>query len=353
MIRLAASYVGWLAVGLALCLRFVGLEAIYEYAGQVRPYSILFKSDYMPHTDGSATVIVFGDSTSFSPPDKTADSGTKALHLPGMIQEYTSRHEESSHIEAYEWAFPAASMFQYYCMFFKATSYSPDLVIIPINWASFSPTWSDNPDFEHFEMSAFVPVRIGTKGVCPNPLRIQGIGLVKHLQHKISILALFPKGIKGWVLGKLKLERSNAGEQSASVTFIGRNIRAIASPAVEDLDERYLMRIKSTNPTFQFISSLACIVDQGEIEVLFYIFPLDHEYLEEIGIMDRAALSASKAMIMEAAETRNSRCADFSQLLGHEYFNDSGGHLTLAGRAKLAAEIGSLVTKRYASNASN
>lgn len=99
------------------------------------------------------------------------------------------------------------------------------------------------------------------------------------------------------------------------------------------------MEINESNPTFQDFRALIQVASNHETRVLFYIWPLDQEYFETLGILDRSLLDRSKRLFRDAIEGEGIYLLDLSSLLAHEYFADILGHCTLDGRRKVAEAL--------------
>lgn len=97
-------------------------------------------------------------------------------------------------------------MYNYYCMFYEAEKPSPNLIIIPINWASFCLLWANNEDLFRPEISAFAPFSPDLGPGCQNPIRLRGINPMRQLEYKLRIMSVYPKGMKLWVLKKLGMD---------------------------------------------------------------------------------------------------------------------------------------------------
>ena len=134
-------YAGWLVAAAVVCINCLGTQTIFEHANASRPYSLLLNDvlyGNVSKASGSADVICFGDSNFYFYPIKVARSGDFDLHLTGLIRTAVAERGVRQELTFSEWAFPAANMFDYYCLVYEAVKLSPDLIVVPINWRAFS-----------------------------------------------------------------------------------------------------------------------------------------------------------------------------------------------------------------------
>ncbi len=96
------------------------------------------------------------------------------------------------------------------------------------------------------------------------------------------------------------------------------------------------MEVAASNPTFISLCGFADAASRRGTKVLFFIWPLDYEFLAEFGVFDDAALERSKELIMKATDKEDIYFVDLSGLLEHQYFFDKHGHCLVSGRRKIA-----------------
>ncbi len=347
LLKIGFYYLAILATITVLSIRAIGTREILVGATKFKPYSIL-KANCSSQDIGQGTsnVLCFGDSNSFWPPDLTACSDNFDVHLPGLIRNALEGEGLERDVCVSEWAFPRAGMFDYYCLFYRAQKFSPDLLIVPINWQFFGYPWEEGPDGHHPELSAFVPLRPELNSAEYNPLRARGISPVKHVEYKLSFHTLYRFGIKAWVLdNKLK----------PLAFLLARTVVPMSVPELEPprdefgpeklaadpqtLGLRFPMHVEKSNLTLREVQALAQAASQRGTGILFFIWPLNYERFSESGILDRLALEHSISRIRQAARGRHVYFADLSDLLAYDHFVDIYGHCTVDGRRKIAAAL--------------
>lgn len=351
-------------VPVLLCFVFVGPKTILEYAGRSRPYSILLDPaaySEFDQSEDSTKIVCFGDSNYFYPPHMAPMTDKSQTYLPTLLHSELSKSEELSDVVISQRAFASAGMFDYYCMTYEAMKFSPDLIIVPINWRSFGlDEWDsfgmgllDSSNWYHPELSALAPLRNEFLLDHEDPIKARGITLAKRLDYKLSLYALYPIGIRAWALENVKMllaslretlnppayaaELGNAGSISVADD---KPVRAHGGkPTLGHISATYPMTIDASNHTFQSLGPLAHVASERGVKVLFFIWPIDHERFEQIGHLDKPSLDKSKKLIADAVQNENGYFLDLSDLLGHEYFFDSNGHCVVEGRRRIAKAL--------------
>jgi len=120
---------------------------------------------------------------------------------------------------------------------------------------------------------------------------------------------------------------------------IGPPIGFAKTPTLTELAAWFPMQVSNNNPRVVSLSALARVASEHGVKVLFYVWPLDLEYLIELGALDTGALENSRHVIMEAARKENVYFLDLSDFLGHEYFRDPYGHCKQEGQEKIARKL--------------
>jgi hypothetical protein len=357
-ITIGIYYLAWMATGALLCIRLAGMQTILTYAVESKPYAVLF-TEYcnqdLSDTDASAKVVCFGDSTSFLPPDYTAFTGDYEVHMHGLIRAALNPRATWPAPKFSEWAFPAASMYDYYCMYYKALESSPDLIVVPINWICFGSHFIDDPRWFHPELSALTPVR-GELSPQVDPIRTRGISVSKQLEYRIYLHLICAIGIKNFVLKnvrslldvhsqnailskQLAKQKKTAARLPAETTENKRTESQSPDMDKQEPNSYFPMRIESSNPTFQSLCALADVASKRKTKLLLYVWPMDQEFLAHIGIMDKSEFERSKQLIIKATQKENVYFMDLSNLLRHGYFSDPFGHCTVEGRRRIAAAL--------------
>jgi hypothetical protein len=248
-----------------------------------------------------------------------------------------------------DWAYPGTDMFDYYCLFHRATKFSPDLIIIPINWRSFGRAWVKR-QMRFPELSAFVPFGEEFLPEYENPLESLNITPFEHLKNKMFLFHIYPLGVKMWArdslegafpkLGTSEEEQIIAGIRSVRYREKGRSF--LKNP--KHYKSRFPMRLTDENPMLRTLRSLAYSASQRETKVLFFIWPLDQELFADLGILDKDGIEQSRQILLEASKANtaeNIYFVDLADFLEHKYFKDSGGHCTIKGRRKIARVLAS------------
>lgn len=365
------KFIVFLVLAMLLCVWIAGTETILMAAMASKPYSVLL-TDYhffgliteyqesgAPEATGAKKVICLGDSNSFYPPDHVVPRDTnRGLHLSGMLYEsIENSRNEPPRIRFSEWSYVGATLFDHYCLFYEAEKFSPDLIIVAINWFSFGPAWLDHHEYFRLELSALAPLRSPLPDDYEDPIRSENISAVKQLQYKADIYSLFPVGAKFWISDGLRSffeprARHEVSSPSEDPTARDADAGPVGNERVHELPKRgefkpvweaapeyFPMSVERSNPTLRDMRALAYIASERDIKLLFFIWPIDIEYLEEVGAMDRSELMRARQFVKEEVVRENVYFADFADMLGHEYFYDMRGHNTPEGRKKVAEAL--------------
>jgi hypothetical protein len=345
-IHVGISYAVFIALGILACIWFVGKKPVLSRASKSKPYAVLLQERFheSPLWEQDATTIIcFGDSN--------------CTRIWGMFHEAIEEQDMEGEVRIGDWAYPGADMFDYYCLLHRARKFSPDLVIIPINWRSFGRAWIRQTRFP--ELSAFIPFGEEFLPEYENPLASQNISPLQHLKNKMLLFQIYPLGIKIWAreslkgafpeLGKSEEERIVAGARSVKYRTRGRGF----SRNVNEYKSRFPMKLKEEYPMVRTLRSLAYSASQGETKVLFFIWPLDQELLGELGLLNKDELEQSRRLLLEASKANtaeNIYFLDLSDFLEHRYFKDSGGHCTPSGRKRIATALAEKVPEILSQN---
>ncbi len=317
-----------------------GEKPVLKHASKVKPYAFFLHGRFHPTAVDSSqpTIICLGDSNCFG--------------LWRMFRRALERQGAHREVNVRDWVYGGAAMFDYYCMFHRARKFSPDLVIVPINWRSFGSFWLSKTLFFHPELSAFVPLGERFPPEYEDPLDLRKVSPTSHLRFKIFLFQIYPLGIKMWVRDGLhKALRDFLAGESGSETVkrqsrpTGKKKRVFLKKP-NYFKNNFPMRVGPDNLTYRTLRSFGYSASRQETKVLFFIWPLDQEHFADVGMLQKDKLQQSiqnieEATMVHAAE--NIYFLDLSELLGHEYFHDSAGHCTRAGRRKIAAALASKV----------
>jgi hypothetical protein len=378
-LKIGISYLLFIIFALALAFRIAGVQGIISHASKSKPYSVIFQQERLggffsrrgtEHRQGQTNILLFGDSNMFHP------ASAEDNHLASIIERSLRSGEDLSDVRVLNWDYTGASMFCYYCMFWWATDYSPDLIIIPINWRSFGKEWDEVVTHEYFhpELSGLVPFSERFSSLDFNPVKANGISLIKQLEYRVSLYSVYFVGMRGWARSNLieQLGFLAGGDDSAPMPQIEavQNDEATAessvrSTAVSPADDRnvppeipdiiprlekagsledfFPMRFEESNTTLLTIEALADAAARSDTKILFFVWPLDHELLASKNALDKESLSLSIQMLREATDSNNVYFKDLSELLRHRDFFDFWGHCKVEGRQKIGASLASAV----------
>lgn len=367
--KMAICYLAWLVLAGLLCIWAAGTRTLVEYAIKDKPYLVVrtkYFNQSLLDSSSSAKFICFGDSNYFYPPDKSSLEGDPDTHMTGLIREAVSTLAEELEVGYSEWAFGGADTFAYYCMFFEAMKFAPDLIIVPINWRSFGPHWLEVFSKPHYpELSAFVPISHMFPSGYENPVRSRGISASEHIGYKFWFYYAYALAVKNWLLeSRDSLWRSFERPERPGTQALGMmnflEFRQFGRKAITTALERkkeenkaelarkmatdrlFTMNITSSNPTFIHLCALLHVASERDTKILFYTYPIDEEFLTSEGVFDRSAFERSRELIIgtiKAEERENIYFVDLSDLLEHEHFSDIAGHFTLEGRRKVAEAL--------------
>jgi len=329
----------------ALGSRLLGEKKLIDYAMLSRPYWITFtekasavrrpSSSGLPRVETRENKIFsFGDSNAFYPEGEDSD-------LALLLVDAMSTKPESPAMTVIKWHYSGANMFDFYCMFYRAMKESPDLIILPINWLTFRRAFIDL--HFHPEMSMFVPLRTRFSATYENPLSMRGISFENHLQYKLHYFSRYPEGLRSWARENTKTSWEKlSGNRSATVKS-RRIVDNFFSPDPVRQGPAFQTQIEDSNLTLRTLSAFAHVASEHEVPVLFYIWPLDYEYLEDNAFLERAAFEQAKKLVIDTARKPNVYVEDFSYLLAHRYFHDISGHCTKDGREIIADALATSV----------
>lgn len=316
--RILSAYFVIISIVFLICCRF---RFFAEHAEHIKPYSGLVGSgtSLRPARDKNRMRILFlGDSSLFAPLHTKDDPRP----TPGLLEEILSRDKDlGMQIEVTAWSFLGAHMFHYYCMLDRAAKASPDLIIIPIDWVFLK---KDSNRFP--EMSGMVPLFMrNPAGV--NPLRLKGISPFRHMWYEFSIYFVYPIGLRAWA------------QDSPEEAPLERELQKIRDGGKNFLNEHYPMDISDTDENCLILKEIVDFCMSKNLNVLFYISPINCEYLQSIGHFDGGKFEASKKVLMRITKGKGIYCVDLSELLSDDDFWDMRMHYFSPGRKKVAESL--------------
>ncbi|RJP67863.1 MAG: hypothetical protein C4532_14035 [Candidatus Abyssobacteria bacterium SURF_17] len=356
--KIAAYYLVCLAIAPILSLPIIGMDSVFAHASRSKPYAVVFSNQHrrtVQNHNNAIRIVSMGDSNYFYPVDTDVHPSVSRIFLEENIEESFCAHGGDVKVDVIDWAFVGARMFHFYCLYYEALRYSPHIIIVPINWKWFAKI-AATEEYWFPELTALVPVRSrDLDGSDMNPLTSRGISTMKQIEYKAHYYFLFPIGIKAWAIENKKGFFDNP---TARAMFIKKQMeRKTAVPLPPEFGEeetksrkrfiadrsrvasRFPMDISESNLTFRDLCALADVASKHGTHVLFYIWPMDREYLTDMGAWDQSAFEVSRERIINATHKRNVHFVDYSGLLQREHFYDWGAHCVREGRIKVGQAL--------------
>lgn len=304
-------------------LAIVGDTALLRRAVIARPYaSFYLKKDWSRAVNAPADRLIFffGDSTILK------GRTSKGQGVAEMLEsELLCRYPELGNASVIRKAFGGANLFHFYCLMFQAEQYSPDLIVIPINWlwlGAETDYWSGEQHLN--QMASMVPITEFFSSDKGNPLRHAGISLLDMSFYRIDKYFLCATGMKIWTREKLQfpvLRIENIGVQW--LPFGSGGYHTVLCPEHRSVD------------ILQYMSKTA---EHRNIPILFYLAPIPLYAVEQSDAFDRDLFECSVNRLLTASATRTTRCVDLTGLLGANRFTD-GLHYTPTGHWDLAKAL--------------
>jgi len=104
------------------------------------------------------------------------------------------------------------------------------------------------------------------------------------------------------------------------------------------------MELKKSGKEYRQVRAVSNLASKHGVKALFYITPINLDFMARKGAFDQRAFEASKELIIEATRAAGAYCLDLSGLLGDEYFTDVTAHYNLEGRQKMCDALAPVVT---------
>lgn len=344
--KIVFSYVAWLICIFFLSIYLLGRDTVLKSSVENgKPYAMLFSPLDLntPDESNSLKVIGLGDSTFFAPAyGGDSHFGRPEDHIPAILDRTLESYEPTLEVVVSSWAFGGANMYNYYCMFYKAEKLSPDLIIIPINWTSFGAWWRNTVKDNFPELCAFAPLSDDLISDHENLIVSRNIVSLKQLEYKIRIWSVYPYGMKQWVLAALR-DFSDWGSEEESEEDGDKSEgwrEQMDKSAVKGL---YNMKVNRPDKSYRGIRAVANLASKHGVKTLFYITPLNLEFMDRKGALNRKVYEASRDLLIEATRAEGVYCIDLSDLLADEYFPDPTQHCNLEGRKKICEALAPVV----------
>lgn len=298
----------------------VGSRTLLKYAATIKPYAQFYISaDWIgtPQVSTQKLVFFFGDSTLQRGFDENHEGTAEMLE-----SELRRTYPDLGKVSVLRKSFGSATLYHFYCMLFLAEKYSPDLVIIPVNWMWLgmkSPGGYFLGKQHLSKIAGVVPMREYFSSNKGNPLRQVGVSPKDKISYMMDIPLLHMTGMRLWIRERLCLPETE-GTASTIDWF------PMSPPGYAELC-----------PGHQSIDLLRYVAETAEkrnIRVLFYIVPSE-TMLGDRFPLEPDQFKCSVEQILNASETRTTRGLNFARLLNADQFIDSvhygaSGHRDMA-----------------------
>jgi hypothetical protein len=322
-----------LVTGSILAVGLVGKPTVLRYAEKIKPYSIVFRNTARPRADryGEPLIIFFGDSSVALPP--WAIEGSP--HIPALLEDRLRHtHPELGDVTVVEWAFDGARMFHYYCLLFEAARYSPDLVVIPINWRSLGPQlfdWKEHYSFP--ELSGLVPLSERDQLSGGDLMDSESIDAASQALYAAQWPLLYVTGLRTWARIKLGMEpeKEPLSELRDVLPSLQRLIRQVSD---EELSKKYNTGIDPNNSQLKAVRAVTEAAARLNVRVLFYITPIHMGEIRRRG-MD-GTFGKPFTLVTDTASSSTSMCINLAGLLPEDAFIDQYEHYTPTGNRLVA-----------------
>ncbi len=344
-IKIVLSYVASLTLILTIGLGSLGTEALVEYAKPYKPYSVIlnpmgdYESPVGDNDERPVRIVFMGDSSLFFPPDVIPNNEDFHLYTPGILSSLLDERKPGD-ATVIQWSYPAANMFDYYCLICKEKQLQPDLTIIPINWNFFGKSMGQ----EKPEVAAFAPFFERFSSGYRNPLRLKDISFVDHIDFKAEVLLIYPFGFRVFIKENfhsyLAPKFAEGGDNASNEKQVQR---PVIPPA--EVPERYPMHLSDSNIHFQFFRSAVDAASRRKQKTLFYLNPVNTSLLEEMMVFDERLFNASRELLAENTRRDYIYFFDIHDMLKRDDFFDDLQHYTEAGRRQIAEALADKVVE--------
>ena len=315
-----------------------------------------------PYVNLAATVVslyafdALGQRRSDSPETRVAFlSDSTSMHFANMRLGLNLRFEralvemapQGSHFRVFSFASPGYTAFTQYFLSHRIANAGPDHVVLGFNLASFSQHWrkADRP-----ELAAMLPVQNLGEAL---RLPLHWIGLSTDELLLYTLVAHFggfgtwlrltqeqARCVRAWAAAAEWLQaRSGApsGLDYQTLHFYLRRLTELLPGSPERETEmlarsRYdavLAGVGPEHPVLRVLRATLEVFRKRGIPVLVYTIPMNVEHLEQLGLLDRAALRRSVESVRRVASASGASLVDLHDLLPDAAFRDAKGHLSV------------------------
>jgi hypothetical protein len=241
-------------------------------------------------------------------------------------------------VEIIQWAFSGASMFHYYCFVCKAEQYSPDLIVIPINFRTFGSHWvkglrtgRKKDQLLYNELLVFAPLRERFSDDVYSINDLQGFTIFDRISLEANFWeAYYLLGFKLWAKDTLcllffnsspeldRINRENMAKQEATEAWAESFENAERSE--EFFESLYPMELPSDNMQLRLYATLVDALYRRQIPFMFYVSPINTQEMNGSGVFDDVKFDKIIEQMKEIAVSKGGIFLDVSRLLSDEQF---------------------------------
>ena len=320
-------YAAWIVVIYLALFKMVGTEMALKYLGSGKTYAnVLLSFKDLPRTppDNKVRIFFFGDSTIATPNKEEATP----VKLQEQLQEIYGRDS----IEVIPWAFIGASMFHYYCLACKAETYSPSMIIVPINYRTFGETWDTQNHFGdgkivYSELLSFAPMweRFGKDVASLGDL--EPFSMFDKAAKRSKFLEVYYfLGIKLWTKDFLNRTFSKSSPARDRISSANKNLNKAINETVggmfengriteEAFDGLFPPQVSESQAQFSTYVALIDALRRRRIPFIFYLTPLNIEEMKEYDAYDPVEFRKSIELFRREVASRGGVFIDASLLL--------------------------------------
>ena len=281
-------------------------------------------------------IVFLGDSIIAGPP--------RGRRVPDRLLELLEAARPGV-FDVHAMASPGMGAFDFYFIADRVGELGPDLVVMPVNLASFSASWRNT--FPRPELAALLRVRRVPESLV---LPVDGIGLTAdRLLFYLAIERL--GGLYPWRdLTQQQVYLANArrgfaqavgkrfgGDEDlkfarASIGHFRRQLNLENEPrfSAAGVEERYgtpLRGVEPDDPTLRILASAVRIYREHGAEVLVYANPTNVEHMARVDALGDEGFSRTLEAIRTAVHREGVRFVDLHAALPDTAYKDPAGHL--------------------------
>jgi hypothetical protein len=322
----------------------IGPQTALKYAVKIAPYAVIYHNRPARAANASTgrLIFYFGDSSVAPPPWARTDTP----RIPAVLEDVLAdSYPELGPVTVVDWSFAGARLFHYYCLLFEAADYSPDLIIIPINWRNLGPrSWESEERFSFRELGALVPLSECTTSAEKAILRREGISAPKRFFSPLTQPVLCIKGLKTW--GRIRLGLESEEDPAARLLEGLRSDETIIDRfGDKQLFEQYTLEVSTSNPHLETLRLLAETATRRRNVLLFYITPIHIDEMRQRKPFDPFIFADSVVRLANTTTFGTSFCLSLVSLLRETDFIDCFEHYTPEGNRTIARALAPEVRK--------